>query len=82
MKNEIISNYADYEGKKVVVSGRIMALRKMGKASFAQLMDAKGRIQIFIRRDDIGDESYSNFKLELIEILKMNIKKNRIIKFV
>ena len=61
--NEIISDYADYEGKKVVVSGRIMALRKMGKASFAQLMDAKGRIQIFIRRDDIGDVSYSNFKL-------------------
>ena len=61
--NEIILDYADYEGKKVVVSGRIMALRKMGKASFAQLMDAKGRIQIFIRRDDIGDESYSNFKL-------------------
>jgi len=61
--NEIILDYAEHEGKKVVVSGRIMALRKMGKASFAQLMDAKGRIQIFIRRDDIGDESYSNFKL-------------------
>ena len=61
--NEITSDYANYESKEVVVSGRIMALRKMGKASFAQLMDAKGRIQIFIRKDDIGDESYSNFKL-------------------
>mgnify|MGYP001331562110 CR=1 FL=1 len=61
--NEITSDYANYESKKVVVSGRIMALRKMGKASFAQLMDSKGRIQIFIRKDDIGDESYSNFKL-------------------
>ena len=50
--NEIILDYAEHEGKKVVVSGRIMALRKMGKASFAQLMDAKGRIQIFIRKDD------------------------------
>jgi len=61
--NEITSDYANYESKEVVVSGRIMALRKMGKASFAQLMDSKGRIQIFIRKDDIGDESYSNFKL-------------------
>ena len=40
-----------------------MALRKMGKASFSQVMDSEGRIQFFIRRDDVGDESYSCFKL-------------------
>ena len=40
-----------------------MVIRKMGKASFFQVMDSSGKIQIFIRRDDIGDVSYSNFKL-------------------
>jgi lysyl-tRNA synthetase class 2 len=40
-----------------------MAIRKMGKASFMQMMDSTGRIQIFIRKDDIGEKNYSNFKL-------------------
>ena len=59
----IKSNYNDLEGKTVKIAGRIMALRKMGKASFSQVMDSEGKIQIFIRRDDVGDESYSHFKL-------------------
>ena len=60
---DIKKNYDKYEGKDVTVAGRIMAIRKMGKASFIQIMDSTGRIQIFIRRDDVGDENYSNFKL-------------------
>ena len=40
-----------------------MVIRKMGKASFAQIMDSMGRIQFFIRRDDVGEEAYSQFKL-------------------
>ena len=63
LSNEIIENFFEYEGKTVVIAGRIMVIRKMGKASFFQLMDSSGQIQIFIRRDDIGDASYSNFKL-------------------
>ena len=59
----IKSNYNEIEGKTVKIAGRIMALRKMGKASFSQVMDSEGRIQFFIRRDDVGDESYSCFKL-------------------
>ena len=59
----IKSNYNEIEGKTVKIAGRIMALRKMGKASFYQVMDSEGRIQFFIRRDDVGDESYSCFKL-------------------
>ena len=59
----IKSNYNDMEGKTVKIAGRIMALRKMGKASFSQVMDSEGKIQFFIRRDDVGDESYSHFKL-------------------
>ena len=63
LNQEIIKNFSDYEGKSVVIAGRIMVIRKMGKASFFQVMDSSGKIQIFIRRDDIGDASYSNFKL-------------------
>ena len=59
----IKSNYDELEGQSVKIAGRIMAIRKMGKASFAQIMDCEGKIQFFIRRDDVGDESYSYFKL-------------------
>ena len=58
----IKANYEAYEGKKVSVAGRMMSKRVMGKASFAGLRDAKGDIQAYVRRDDIGEESYSDFK--------------------
>ena len=61
--NLIKTDYNDLEGKTVRVAGRIMAIRKMGKASFAQIMDSMGRIQFFIRRDDVGKEIYDHFKL-------------------
>ena len=61
--NLIKTDYSDLEGKTVRVAGRIMAIRKMGKASFAQIMDSMGRIQFFIRRDDVGKEIYDHFKL-------------------
>ena len=59
----IKNNYADLEDSKVVVSGRIMAIRIMGKASFVQLMDYEGRIQIFIKKDNLADDIYEHFKL-------------------
>ena len=59
---DIKANYKAYEGKKVSVAGRMMSKRVMGKASFAGLRDAKGDIQAYVRRDDIGEESYSDFK--------------------
>ncbi len=63
-KSKLIkTNYNDLEGKTVRIAGRIMVIRKMGKASFAQIMDSMGRIQFFIRRDDVGEEAYSQFKL-------------------
>ncbi len=61
--DEIKSSYHEFEDKTVKVSGRIMALRKMGKASFAQLKDRNGRIQLFIRENDIGNDAYKYFKL-------------------
>ena len=59
----ILNHYDELEGQTVCVAGRIMALRKMGKASFAHVMDSTGRIQIFIRRNDVGEDIYDHFKL-------------------
>ena len=59
----IIDNFNELENKDVILAGRIMSIRKMGKASFFHLQDQLGKIQIFIKRDDIGEDNYRNFKL-------------------
>ena len=59
----IIDNFNELENKDVILAGRIMSIRKMGKASFFHLQDQLGKIQIFIKSDDIGEDNYSNFKL-------------------
>lgn len=53
---DLLSNFEQYEGKEVVLAGRLMQKRIMGKASFAELKDGNGRIQIYISRDDISDD--------------------------
>lgn len=60
--NEIKNNYEKFEGKDVRIAGRLMTLRRMGKASFAHIQDNFGKIQIYLKRDDIG-EYYDVFKL-------------------
>ena len=60
--SQIIADYDAYEGKEVTLAGRMMSRRIMGKASFAHLLDADGEIQFYIRRDDVGEESYAAFK--------------------
>jgi|TARA_B110000438_G_scaffold32722_1_gene32375 lysyl-tRNA synthetase class 2 len=52
----------DEEGPEVSVVGRIVTFRLMGKATFLKLLDRDGRIQAYVRRDEIGDESYAEFK--------------------
>lgn len=59
---DVINNFNELEGKDVSLAGRIMAIRRMGKASFAHIMDFEGKIQIYLKRDDLG-EHYDNFKL-------------------
>ena len=59
---EIKEQYAELEGKEVSLAGRMMFKRVMGKASFCNIQDLKGRIQIYVARDDIGEESYKDFK--------------------
>lgn len=54
--SEILSNFEKFEGKEVVLAGRLMGKRIMGKASFAELKDAEGRIQIYVSRDDISND--------------------------
>ena len=53
---QIISNFDEFEGKEVILAGRMMSRRIMGKASFAELKDASGRMQIYINRDEISSE--------------------------
>jgi lysyl-tRNA synthetase class 2 len=60
---DIIDNFDEFENKTVSLAGRIMAVRKMGKASFAHIMDATARIQTYVRIDEVGEESYATFKL-------------------
>ncbi len=50
------------EGKDVAIAGRMMSRRVMGKAAFAHLLDGQGQIQVYVRRDDIGEEAYLAFK--------------------
>ncbi len=59
---EIKEHYEELEGKEVSVAGRMMFKRVMGKASFCNLQDLKGRIQIYVARDSIGEEAYKDFK--------------------
>ncbi|CAH0336780.1 Lysine--tRNA ligase [Flavobacterium sp. CECT 9288] len=54
--SEILADFEKYEGKEVVLAGRLMGKRIMGKASFAELKDAEGRIQVYISRDDISND--------------------------
>ena len=59
---EIKKNYDELEGKTVSAAGRMMFKRVMGKASFCNILDLKGNIQIYVARDSIGEESYKDFK--------------------
>ena len=53
---EILENFEKFDGKEVVLAGRLMGKRIMGKASFAELKDSQGRIQVYISRDDVSDD--------------------------
>ena len=59
---EILNQFDTLEGVTVRVAGRMLSKRVMGKASFAHLLDAQGLLQFYVRRDDVGDESYAEFK--------------------
>ena len=59
---QILASFDELEGKEVSIAGRMTSRRVMGKASFAHLLDGEGDIQIYVRRDDVGEEPYMAFK--------------------
>lgn len=59
---DIIDNYPDYEGKTVSLAGRLVSKRVMGKASFGHLLDGQGQIQLYFKKDVLGDDVYEDFK--------------------
>ncbi len=59
---EIKDNFEDFDGKEVTIAGRLISKRVMGKASFCDVLDRDGRIQSYVSRNDIGEESYADFK--------------------
>ena len=59
---DIEKHYEELEGKDVTVAGRIMSKRIMGKASFCHIQDATGKIQSYVSINDLGEESYKQFK--------------------
>ena len=59
---DIKNHYEEYQGKEVSLAGRMMFKRVMGKASFCNVQDREGSIQIYVARDSIGEEPYKDFK--------------------
>jgi lysyl-tRNA synthetase class 2 len=59
---EIINDFENYEEKIISIAGRIITKRVMGKASFCNIRDLKGDIQAYVRRDNLGEQPYADFK--------------------
>ena len=59
---EIINNFEEFDQKEVVIAGRLMSKRIMGKASFCHVQDAFGKLQSYVSTNDLGEESYKAFK--------------------
>ena len=59
---DILASFEALEGTRVSLAGRVVSRRIMGKASFTHLLDGKGRIQIYVKQDDVGEEAYAAFK--------------------
>ena len=59
---DIKEEFESYENKDVLIAGRIMSKRDMGKAFFADIQDDKGRIQLYVKVNDLGDEAFAEFK--------------------
>lgn len=59
---DIKDDFEQFEGKTVSIAGRMMFKRVMGKASFCNIQDLKGSIQVYVTRDDLGEDAYKDFK--------------------
>ena len=59
---DIVNNYDQLEGQTVSIAGRMVSRRIMGKASFCHILDGQGTIQLYVKRDDVGEQTYMDFK--------------------
>lgn len=59
---EVKEAYSELEGKAVTVPGRLMSKRIMGKASFSHVQDREGQVQVYVKRDEVGEEKYKEYK--------------------
>lgn len=62
LASDVLNRFETLEGQTVRLAGRLLTVRLMGKASFAHILDQSGRIQIYVRRDQVGEEAYERFK--------------------
>jgi lysyl-tRNA synthetase class 2 len=60
---DVLDNYTSLEEQTVSLAGRMMSIRRMGKAAFTHIMDESGRIQVYVRKDKVGETAYAVFKL-------------------
>jgi lysyl-tRNA synthetase class 2 len=60
---EILENFEGYENRSVSIAGRMMSVRLMGKAAFFHLQDSRGRIQVYLRQDRVGEKEFAVFKI-------------------
>jgi lysyl-tRNA synthetase class 2 len=63
LSSEVLGDFDALEGHEVSVAGRLTAIRGHGKAAFADLVDSGGRIQIYVRRDEVGEQAFEAWKL-------------------
>ena len=61
-EKQIVAKISPLDGQKVTVAGRIMSKRGMGKVGFVHIADMDGKIQLFVKKDILGDEEYDRFK--------------------
>jgi lysyl-tRNA synthetase class 2 len=62
LSSEIIENFTDLESQEVSIAGRLMSKRDQGKTAFVHVQDLNGRIQAYVRKDEVGDEPFELFK--------------------
>lgn len=62
LNGDIREKFEEYEGKEVSIAGRLMSRRDMGKANFIDVHDATGRMQVYVRINDIGEDNFAEFK--------------------
>jgi len=60
--DDIVSRFEEYDGKRVSVAGRLMSKRDMGKSAFCDIQDRDGKIQLYVRINELGEEKYAGFK--------------------